>query len=153
VSIVLNIKNAMNVRAATKHLVRIAEITGVSFNEPPFGMSKKQLKNVIELAVRTSMPTVIRAHERSGFDRPCFRVIAAHAALFLCDCRHNKGLMRDVDVYLTSELVKEMIYANIDMRAIDLFMDLFDEILDVHYNDEPKYILASMIESKKKMAA
>lgn len=148
-SVFLNIKNAMDVWASTKQLVRIAEITGASFNEAPFGVSKKQLKNAIEMAVRASMTAVIKAHEKSGLERPCFRVIAAHAGMFLCDCRHNKGLMSDVDVYLTSELVKEMIYANVDMRAIDLFMDLFDDVLDEHHNDEPKYVLESMIEKKK----
>lgn len=152
-SVFLNIKNAMDVWASTKQLVRIAEITGASFNEAPFGVSKKQLKNAIEMAVRASMTAVIKAHKKSGLERPCFRVIAAHAGMFLCDCRHNKGLMSDVDVYLTSELVKEMIYANVDMRAIDLFMDLFDDVLDEHHNDEPKYVLESMIASKKKMAA
>lgn len=149
-SIFLSIKNELLVRAATRQLIRFSEVSGSSFYLIPFGISKKNFKAEFRFAIEKIIPMVNKLHNELGLNRPCYRVIAAHAASSMCNKRIDLGLLSAVDVCLTSELAKEMIYSGVDIKAIELFMMFFDDIIDGYEDDEQKCILSSMIESKKR---
>lgn len=149
-SIKNGIKNELLVRAATRQLIRFSEVSGSSFYLIPFGLSKKDFKAEFRFAIEKIIPMVNKLHNELGIDRPCHRVIAAHAASSMCNKRIELGLLSAVDVCLTSELAKEMIYSGVNIKAVELFMIFFDDIIDEYEDDEQKCILSSMIESKKR---
>lgn len=149
-SIFMNIKNKLLVLAATRQLIRFSEVSGSSFYLIPFGLSKKDFKVEFRSAIEKAIPMANKLHKELGLNRPCYRVVAAHAALSMCNKRIELGLLSAVDVCLTSELAKEMIYSGVDIKAVEIFMPFFDDVIDEYGDDEQKCILSSMIESKKR---